>query len=288
MILDRVPTPPRTRELGATTARAARRPLTAARGRVSQVWRRRRVIGLLVGRDLKVRYASSMLGYLWSVLEPLLLALIYWFVFTQVFDRSVGEDPYIVFLLAGLLPWTWFASGLTESAKVLRSESKLVRSTNVPREVWVLRVVASKGVEFLFSLPVLALFAVCYSAEVNWRLVLIVPAALMLAALLTGLGLLLSPLVVLFNDLERVIRLVVRLGFYMSPVVFTVRDVPAPFAGAFAANPLAGIFELVRAGFFPAQLSWLHVAVSAVSCVVVLVVGWLVFGRLERTVLKEI
>lgn len=262
--------------------------MSSAAGRVSRVLQRRRVLQLLVARDLKVRYASSLLGYLWSVLEPLLMSLIYWFVFTQVFHRSVGEDPYIVFLLAGLLPWTWFTSGLTEGAKVLRSEAKLVRSTNLPREVWILRVVCSKAVEFVLSLPVLALFAVCYGAPVNWRIVLLLPAAVMLALLLVGLGLLLSPLVVLYNDLERVIRLVLRLGFYMSPVVFTVQDVPPAFALGFAANPLAGIFELMRAGFFPAQLDWSHVAHSAVASIVILVVGWLVFARLERTVLKEI
>jgi ABC-2 type transport system permease protein len=261
---------------------------SGARTRVSRVWQRRGVLGLLVARDLKVRYASSLLGYLWSVLEPLLMSLIYWFVFTEVFHRSVGEDPYIVFLLAGLLPWTWFTSGLTDGAKVLRNEAKLVRSTNLPREVWVLRVVFAKAVEFFLSLPVLALFVICYGARVNWRILLVLPAAVMLAVLLVGLGLLLAPLVVLYNDLERIIRLALRLGFYMSPVVFTVQDVPGAFAAAFAANPLAGIFELIRAGFFPAQLEWTHVAHSAVASLVILVVGWAVFACLERTVLKEI
>jgi ABC-2 type transport system permease protein len=263
-------------------------PLSAAALRVTRVWQRRQAVRLLVARDLKVRYASSVLGYVWSVLEPLLMSLIYWFVFTQVFHRSVGEDPYIVFLLSGLLPWTWFTSGLTEGAKVLRSEAKLVHSTNVPREVWVLRVVLAKGVEFFLSLPVLFLFALCYAAPVNWRIVLVLPAALMLGTLLLGIGLLLSPLVVLFNDLERIIRLALRLGFYVSPVVFTVHDVAKPFAGAFAANPLAGIVEMMRAGFFPKQLSLHHVAHSAVACVLVLVAGWVVFARLERTMLKEI
>ena len=124
------------------------------------LWNRRRAIKLLVTRDLKVRYASSTLGYLWSVLEPLLLAGIYWFIFTQIFTRTVGVEPYIVFLLAGLLPWTWFNGAVTDAARALHTEAKLVRSTNVPREVWVVRVVLSKGVEFLLSLPVLFLFAV--------------------------------------------------------------------------------------------------------------------------------
>jgi len=256
--------------------------------RVAAVWRRRRAVRLLVGRDLKVRYASSALGYVWSVLEPLLMAGIYWFVFTQVFDRSVGEDPYIVFLLAGLLPWTWFNATVGDTAKALHSEAKLVRSTNVPREIWVLRVVLSKGVEFLLSLPVLLFFAVVTGASIGWQIVFLIPAALLMAILLLGLGLLLAPLVVLVRDLERIVRIALRAGFYASPVVFAVPDVPAPWAGLFALNPLSGIFELCRAGFFPGQVHWVHVGLSVVISIVVLLVGWTVFARLERTVLKEI
>jgi ABC-2 type transport system permease protein len=256
--------------------------------RPAALWQRRRAVRLLVARDLKVRYASSALGYLWSVLEPLLLAGIYWFVFTQVFSRTVGAEPYIVFLLAGLLPWTWFNGAVTDAARALHTEAKLVRSTNVPREVWVVRVVLSKGVEFLLSLPVLFAFALVHQAPLDWHLVLLVPAVLVMAALVTGLGLLLSPLVVLVRDLERVVRIALRLGFYASPVIFAVSDVPEPWDAVFAANPLAGVFELCRAGFLAGSVDWSHVGTSVAVSTAVLVLGWSVFARLERTVLKEI
>ncbi|NIH67598.1 ABC transporter permease [Modestobacter marinus] len=271
---------------GSTELVAARRRGPARR--VVALWGRRRALRLLVARDLKVRYASSSLGYLWSVLEPLLMAGIYWFVFTQVFARSVGAEPYIVFLLAGLLPWTWFNTAVGDTAKALRSDAKLVRSTNVPREIWVLRVVVSKGIEFVLSLPVLFLFALVQAASVNWRILLLVPAVLLQATLLLGLGLMLAPMIVLVRDLERVVRIALRLGFYASPVIFAVSDVPGPWAGLFALNPLSGIFELCRAGFFPEQLNWAHVGVSVVFSLAVLAGGWAVFARLERTVLKEI
>lgn len=256
--------------------------------RPRRLWSRRRAVRLLVVRDLKVRYASSALGYLWSVLEPLMLAGIYWFIFTQIFSRTVGAEPYIVFLLAGLLPWTWFNGAVVDSARALHAEARLVRSTNVPREVWVTRVVLSKGVEFVLSLPVLLFFAVLCSAPVGWGLLLLVPAVVLQAMLLLGLGLLLAPMVVLVRDVERIVRIALRLGFYASPVIFAVSDVPDPWSTLFALNPLAGIFELNRAGFFPEQVNWTHVAVSAAFSAGVLLLGWAVFARLERTVLKEI
>ncbi|WP_218938283.1 ABC transporter permease [Modestobacter altitudinis] len=252
------------------------------------MWSRRRALGLLVSRDLKVRYAGSWLGWVWTVLEPLLMAGAYWVVFTQIFSRSAGEEPYIVFLLAALLPWTWFNGGLSEAARALRTDGKLIRSTNVPRELWVLRVVLAKGVEFLFSLPVLALFAVVTGADVNWRIVLVLPATLLLATLLTGIGFLLAPLVVLVRDLERIVRIVLRLAFYASPVVYAVRDVPQAWEWLFTLNPLVGIFELFRAGFFPELLDPSRVALSVGVSVAMLVLGWAVFARLERTVLKEL
>jgi ABC-2 type transport system permease protein len=269
-----------------TAGPAARRQGVLARPAV--LWQRRRAVRLLVARDLKVRYASSALGYLWSILEPLLLAGIYWFIFTQVFTRTVGAEPYMVFLLAGLLPWTWFNGAVTDSARALRTEAKLIRSTNVPREVWVVRVVLAKGAEFLLSLPVLFLFAVLYRAPVHWHLLLLVPAVLLMAILVLGVGLLLAPLVVLLRDLERVVRIALRLAFYATPVIFAVPDVPEPWDIAFALNPLAGILELCRAGFFPGSLHWGHVALSVVTSVSLLVIGWCVFARLERTILKEI
>lgn len=264
------------------------RPTPGLVARPRALWNRRRAVHLLVTRDLKVRYASSALGYLWSVLEPLLLAGIYWFIFTQVFTRTVGAEPYLVFLLAGLLPWTWFSGAVTDAARALHTEAKLVRSTNVPREVWVVRVVLSKGVEFVLSLPVLLLFALVYRAPVDWHLVLLVPAVLLMAVLALGVGLLLAPLVVLVRDLERIVRIALRLGFYASPVIFAVEDVPAPFDTLFAVNPLAGVFELCRAGFFPGTVQWGLVGSSVAVSVALLLVGWLVFARLERTVLKEI
>lgn len=255
--------------------------------RPAAVWERRRALGLLLRRDLKIRYASSILGYLWSVLDPLLMAVVYWFVFTQIFERSVGAEPYIVFLLAALLPWTWFNNAVHEVARALRVDGKLIRSTNVPRETWIVRVILSKGVEFLFGVPVIVLFALAYSAEVNWRVVLVVPAILLQTTLLLGVGLLLAPLVVLVRDLDRLVRIFLRLAFYASPVIYAVRDAPPAWEYVLAANPLAGIFELYRAAFFPQFLDWGHVGISTAISISLLLIGWVVFARLERTVLKE-
>lgn len=250
--------------------------------------RYRHSLWLLTSRDLKVRYSTSVLGYFWSILDPLVMAGIYWFVFTQVFDRGVGHEPYIVFLLAGLLPWMWFTGAVSDTTRAFLKESKLIRSTKIPRTIWVLRLVLSKGIEFVASIPVIAVFAIFTGATLHWEVVYTLLAIVLQTILITGIGLIVAPLVVFFRDLERAVKLALRFMFYASPIIYSLQDLPGTieFLGAF--NPLSGIFSLYRAAFFPEDLQWFAVGISAVMSVLLLGIGILVFRRNERAVLKGI
>lgn len=248
---------------------------------------------LLSARDLKVRYATSALGYLWSVLDPLVMSAIYWFVFTQIFQRTVGHEPYIVFLITALLPWVWFNAAVSDFTRAFNKDARLVRSTAIPRSIWVNRIVLSKGIEFLCSLPVLALFVVIaafseYPVQLNWGLLLFPVAVLLQTVLLVGLGLLVAPLCVIWTDLERTTKLILRALFYASPVIYGVSDLPGVFETLAAFNPLSGIFALYRVGFFAEEWDPWVIGVGAVMSVGFLALGMFVFRRLERPLLKEL
>jgi ABC-2 type transport system permease protein len=265
----------------------------AVPSRFGTLWGRRRILALLVSRDLKVKYAGSVLGYLWSVLDPLLLAGVYWFVFTRLMQRSLGEAPYVVFLLCGMLPWQFANGAIRASMKSLSKDAKLVRSTSLPREIWVVRTVGSKLVEFLFSLPVIAFFALVTGAHLTWHVVFFPLALLLQVTLLLGIGLILAPVSVLYVDIGRLVPIVMRLLFYFSPILYGVHDITRRLgetAGHFySLNPLAGIFDLYRTAFFDDEWAgWHAVAVSAGFAIVSLVIGLVVFSRLEGLVLKEI
>jgi ABC-2 type transport system permease protein len=252
--------------------------------------RYRHSLWLLTKRDLRVRYSTSALGYVWSILDPLLMAGIYFFVFVVIFQRGgkVGEEPYIVFLLAALLPWVWFNGAISDCTRAFLREAKLIRSTTIPRTIWVNRIVLSKGIEFLASLPVLIVFAIVFGAHVNINVVYF-PLAIILQAILTvGVGLIVAPLVVFFRDLERAVKLILRLLFYASPIVYSETDVPGGFRALTAFNPLSGIFSLYRSAFFPGELNWSTIGISAVMSIALLAIGLGVFARTERAVLKEI
>lgn len=252
---------------------------------------------LLSARDLKVRYSTSALGYLWSVLDPLVMSAIYWFVFTQVFQRTVGEQPYIIFLISALLPWVWFNAAVGDFTRAFKKDARLVRSTSIPRSIWVNRIVLSKGIEFLCSLPVLALFiAVNLLTEtdpdkivhIGWGILWVPVAVVLQSVLLVGLGLLVAPLCALYTDLERTTALILRALFYATPIIYSVKDLPGPFATLGMFNPLAGIFSMYRLAFFPDQWDPKVMVIGAVMSFVILALGFWVFRTLERPVLKEL
>ncbi|SDL11467.1 ABC transporter permease [Tessaracoccus oleiagri] len=263
---------------------------------IKELWQERKVLSLLVKRDLRVRYSQSFLGYLWTVIDPLANALIYFMIFVVIFQRSdAGHHPYFLFLLAGLLPWQWFNSAVSESMRALVTERQLVRSTKLPREIWVVRVVASKGLEFLYSLPVLALFVAVYlvtgDATLDWELVFFPVAAVMQFLLITGLGLILAPLTVMMFDIQPTVRIFLRIYFYMTPIIFNLElleGTPDGLRWIFQINPLTGILELYRGGMFDADIRWHVVGYAAVGVALIVGLGVYVFKRLERSVLKEI
>ncbi len=300
------------------------------RARAKRVIAYRRILRLLVARDLKVRYAGSALGYVWTVLDPLLMSIVYWFVFTKIFNRDAGKDfdPYMIYLVSGQLAWAWFNGGVSGVTRALRSEAQMVRSSNVPRELWVLRVVFSKGMEYVFGLPVLVIFAVCYTTAPSRDVVFFPLGVLLEFVLIVGMGLVLAPATVLFRDLERIVPIFMRVMFYGSPILYSISAVPTQVREVFSYNPAVGFLTLSHAAFFPAALHephrvktrapdgsivyhavknklgktvqapethitkyidhWNWVWHSAVASVLILIIGIFVFVRLERPVLKEI
>lgn len=270
---------------------------TAAVGAPGSARRYVHSLWLLSARDLKVRYATSALGYLWSILDPLVMSAIYWFVFTQIFHRDVGEEPYIIFLISALLPWVWFNSSVSDFTRAFKKDARLVRSTSIPRSIWVNRIVLSKGMEYLFSLPVLALFIVvnlivepdpAHAVQIGWGVLWMPVAMLLQTVLLVGLGLLVAPLCVMYVDLERTTALILRAMFYATPIIYNVTDLPGVFQTLGAFNPLAGIFMLYRMPFFPDQWNLFTLVVSVVMTLLILVLGVWTFRALERPVLKEL
>jgi ABC-2 type transport system permease protein len=260
---------------------------------VSALMRKRQILATLVKRDLRVRYARSVLGYLWTIIDPLAMAGVYFVVFTMILKaRHTGYHPYFLYLIVGLLAWQWFSQSMTDTSRALLSEARLVRSTNLPRELWVVRVVIAKGIEFALSLPVLALFTIYYvlkgETHLHWTIVLFPLGMVVQFLLICGIGLILAPVTTLVTDTQRVVRIALRMGFYVTPVLYSVDNAPKTIRTLLMFNPMTGVMEIYRSGLFGGQFNAPSMIIGTVVTLVILVLGVVIFPRLEPAVLKEI
>lgn len=264
--------------------------------RLRKIVERRRILFLLIRRDLKVRYSDSALGYVWTILDPLMMGLVYYLVFDVIFHRGkdTAGDPYLLYLLAAMMPWQWASGCISGATRTMSGEAQLIRSVDVPREMWVLRMVGSNFVTYLFTLPVLFLFAAGFRQSVSWEVAWIPVAIVMQFVALVGIGLALAPIAVMVPDVERVIRVVNRVLTYVCPVVygaFAVFQSGLPWwvKQIYCFNPFTSILTMYRKGLFPEDdLPFSVVLRGGFSCVLLLAVGFWIFRKMERQVLKEI
>ncbi|WP_116245930.1 ABC transporter permease [Nocardiopsis sp. FIRDI 009] len=279
----------------------------AVASRTLAVWEHRKVVGLLVRRDLKVKYQQSVLGYAWTMLEPLAMTLVYFFVFGIILEanRGMPEDAtefggFLLFLVAGILPWTTFGQILGEAPRTMITHSKLITTMKVPREIFPLATVGTKLVEYLLTWPVLLVFVFALGGRPTVEgLLLWLPLAVVLTFMFgLGVTLFLSSVNVLLRDVERLTRILTRLLFYGSAILFPAvmvldsEDLPGWAATIFQLNPLMGIFQMHRtvwfAGFEELTPTTLALTSSVVGSVLMLVIGYWTFRRLETSVLKEL
>src|SRR5512137_521907 len=171
---------------------------------LARLFRYRTLIQSLVARELKARYRGSVLGFFWSFINPLLLLLIYSFVFTVVLpNRPADLEPFALFMFCGILPWTWFSSSLLESSNSLIAGGNLIKKVLFPAEVLPIVTVLANMVHFLLGLPVLIGFLVYYRRPVEFPEVLWFPAVVLTQLVLTaGISLAVSALTVHFRDLK--------------------------------------------------------------------------------------
>lgn len=249
-------------------------------------WRHHYVLQNFVSRDLKVKYRGTFLGYLWSLLEPLSLVFVYYFVFVVIAERGGPDYPLIVML--GILPYTFFSSVVTGGSTTLTQNRGLIRRVYLPRELFVLGHLGSQTVVLLLSLAAVVPLLWIYGEAPGWRIVLLVPAIGLIALLSTGLALALACANVLYRDVGYVLRVILRLGFYGSPVIYPIELVPDRLLEVYALNPMAVYLTMVRAAFTnqPLPMSGGHVAWAIAVALVAFAVGAQLFQRWQARAVK--
>ena len=247
-----------------------------------EIYQYRELLAFLVWRDIKIRYRQTLLGGLWAVLQPLIAMLILTFIFHRLAGVSSDGPPYPLFAFAGLAPWTFFSTAVSQSSNSLVSNQALISKVYFPRVFIPLGAIGALLLDLSLSLGLLFVLMLYYrwpvSANLLWLPVFILAAVL--AA--SGAGLILSAFNVSFRDVKYAVPFLIQMGIFVTPVIYPIRYIPGHWRILMGLNPMAGVVLGFRYALLGSASPWPIMGISLSVSLVIFVVGLLIFRRMER------
>lgn len=246
------------------------------------VWRYRELFRVLAWRDLSVRYKQTVIGAIWALIRPILTMLVFTIVFGRIAKLpSDGSVPYPLLVFAGMLPWTFFSTGLAEASSSLIDNANLITKVYFPRLIVPTAEIVVAFVDFLISFSVLMLLMAWYWFLPGWQIVFL--PLFMVAAFVASIGpaLWIAALNVKYRDFRYVIPFLVQFGLYVSPVGFSSSIIPERWRLLYSVNPMVGVIDGFRWCLFGGQ-SALYFPGLALSAVVAAFFLWLGVRRFRK------
>ena len=254
-----------------------------ARLQLGEVWKHRELLFFLSWRDVKVRYKQTALGIVWAGLQPLLTLA----VFALVFGRVAGIAPegvsYGLFALAGLVPWTFFSTGVGQSANSVVAGANLITKVYFPRLVMPIAAVAAGVIDLLVACVALALFIIVSADAVDPAPAWIPVSVVLMLATSLGVGFWLSAANVRYRDVRYALPFLTQMWLFASPIAYPRSLLSEPWRGLLALNPLTGVIESFRGGVLGTSVDVAATVTSAAVAFALVVTGAIYFRRMERS-----
>jgi lipopolysaccharide transport system permease protein len=248
-----------------------------------ELWDFRDLFIVLGAREVTLRYRQTALGVIWVVLQPLLAATIFAFVFGRVAKLPSEGVPYFLFAYSGFLAWNVFQGVISRASPCLIQNTQLITKTFFPRILLPLSVCLSVMLDFLVGMALLFILMPIYGVQLHWSIVLLPVWLLLLLIVSLGIGLYAAALVVSYRDVQTALPVLLQLLLYGSPVAYGVAVVPVRLRGVYMLNPLAGLIEAMRWSLLgTGTLDWLNVMYAGIASVAIFCIGVFAFTSMER------
>jgi lipopolysaccharide transport system permease protein len=247
------------------------------------LWRYRELFRVLAWRDLSVRYKQTAIGVLWALIRPVLTVLVFTIIFGRIAKLPTeGNAPYALMVFAGILPWTFFSTSLSEASNSLINNERLITKVYFPRLIIPIATIGVAFVDFLIGFCILLALMGWYRFLPDWRIV-ILPAFIFLAFVVSaGPALLITSLNVKYRDFRYIIPFIVQFGLYVSPVGFSSSVVPEQWRLLYSLNPMVGVIDGFRWCLLRGQ-SHLYTPGILVGLAVTCIFLWLGLRQFRKT-----
>jgi lipopolysaccharide transport system permease protein len=247
------------------------------------LWRYRELFRVLAWRDLSVRYKQTVIGVLWALIRPFLTMLVFTVIFGRIANLpTVGNAPYALMVFAGILPWTFFSSGLSEASNSLINNERLISKVYFPRVIIPIATIVVAFVDFLVSFCILLVLMGWYRFSPDWRIFALPIFILMTFLASVGPALWIASLNVKYRDFRYVIPFIVQFGLYVSPVGFSSNVIPDRWRLLYSVNPMVGVIDGFRWCILRGQ-SELYASTLLVSIAVIAFFLWFGIREFRRT-----
>jgi ABC-type polysaccharide/polyol phosphate export permease len=256
-------------------------------GELRALWEARNLLWAFVRNDLRVRYVGSSIGFFWTVVNPILELVTFTFVFHVLigvkFHPAGGTAQYVLFLFCGMLMWNGFADGVTRATGAIRNHAHLVRKINFPTIVLPAQVVVSALVNQLFRLLILLFGMLILGDGVSWHVLLLPPFLLLQAVFTFGVGLIVATANVYFRDMSHWMEAALRIGMFVTPVVYPASAYPREFVLLLYPNPMAQFVGISQGLLLNQQVPFVNSMMWAgLTSVAAFLVGVWVFANSRR------
>lgn len=255
---------------------------------LKEIYDYRQMIFSLVKKDLRGRYKGSVLGFLWTFINPLLQLVVYTIVFSFILKSPI--EKYYLYLFVGLIPWIFFSSAITGGSASVVAQKDLIKKIYFPRQVIPIAYVTSCFVNMLLCFIVIFIVVIVAGVGLNPLALLCLPIIMLVEYILAlGVALLSSAVTVYFRDLEHILGIVTMAWMYLTPIMYDKSIVPENFHPLFNINPMTHVIDCYRAVLYYGKMPNLESLVSSLALgVLFLVAGYFVFGRLQRHFAEEL